>query len=441
MGVAPVDGYGNITSGNAKEIYTKYKKGEVDLSPAQQKYCENFLTPEEIDEVSYDTDVKNKEGKDKIGDAEKAESHGGQGANAAATGAASAGTAVVSGLFFGKACEAMSHIAEKASDISVTALIYAGVSVAMSALALTSANKFDAGYKDRTGACDRANDTNATIDGYANALIDTMDMMNDDMDLYQKQSEEYTLTVNTNTSQMASLQVDLAAAQAAGDKAGVESIKNQMKQIEGMDLSGQTDEMDETKGRLDEYNAANSESQGVSEAGQSVSDFLKEGTALGVVATINAVLLTVATVFAGLSIASASVAAAKDAVKLNFPGAAAGITGAVLFAVAAASLGTATYKMSSKAKNEYECGSAGRDMEGHVGALNDMIEQQAGYVESTTETFDAADEASTESQGEAKEKANKAVQTKGALPTTPKKDDKDGDKDGGGSPVPAGAAA
>ena len=61
MGVAPVDGYGIITSGNAKEIYTKYKKGEVDLSPAQQKYCENFLTPEEIDEVSYDTDVKNKE--------------------------------------------------------------------------------------------------------------------------------------------------------------------------------------------------------------------------------------------------------------------------------------------------------------------------------------------------------------------------------------------
>ena len=434
MGVAPVDGYGNITSGNAKEIYTKYKKGEVDLSPAQQKYCENFLTPEEIDEVSYDTDVKNKEGKDKIGDAEKAESHGGQGANAAATS--------VGGVAFATGAAVLAKTAVKRSLLSGFVALGMGAATAACAVAsLLCVNAFDAGYKDRTGACDNANDTNATIDGYTNALIDTMDMMNDDMDLYQKQSEEYTLTVNTNTSQMASLQVDLAAAQAAGDKAGVESIKNQMKQIEGMDLSGQTDEMDETKGRLDEYNAANSESQGVSSAGQSVSDFLKEGTALGVVATINAVLLTVATVFAGLSIASASVAAAKDAVKLNFPGAAAGITGAVLFAVAAASLGTATYKMSSKAKNEYECGSAGRDMEGHVGALNDMIEQQAGYVESTTETFDAADEASTESQGEAKEKANKAVQTKGALPTTPKKDDKDGDKDGGASPVPAGAAA
>ena len=432
MGVAPVDGYGNITSGNAKEIYTKYKKGEVDLTPAQQKYCENFLTPEEMDEVSYDTDVKNKEGKDKIGDAEKAESHGGQGANAAATS--------IGGVAFATGAAVLAKTAVKQSLLSGFVALGMGAATAACAVAsLLCVNAFDAGYKDRTGAKDNADSTNATIDGYTNALIDTMDMMNDDMDLYQKQSEEYTLTVNTNTSQMASLQVDLATAQAAGDKAGVESIKAQMKQIEGMDLSGQTDEMDETKGRLDEYNAANSESQGVSSAGQSVSDFLKEGTGLGVVATINAVLLTVATVFAGLSIASASAAAAKDAVKLNFPGAAAGIAGAVLFAVAAASLGTATYKMGAKAKNELECGSAGRDMGDHVGALNDMIEQQAGYVESTTETFDAADEASTESQAEAQEKGNKAVQTKGALPNN--KDDKDGDKDGNGSSVPAGANA
>ena len=41
--------------------------------------------------------------------------------------------------------------------------------VASGALCIISANKFDAGYKDRTGACDNANDTNATIDGYTNA--------------------------------------------------------------------------------------------------------------------------------------------------------------------------------------------------------------------------------------------------------------------------------
>lgn len=434
MGVAPVDGYGNITSGNAKEIYTKYKKGEVNLSPAQQKYCENFLTPEEIDEVSYDTDVKNKEGKDKIGDAEKAESHGGQGGNVAAT---SLGNAV-----FGTAAAVITHQAEKwAKSDGWVALALAAATLVCATGTLVCSNAFDAGYKDRTGAKDNADDTNATIDGYANALIDTMDMMNEDMDAYTKLSQDYTLTVNTNTSQLASLQVDLAAAQAAGDKAGVENIKNQMKQIEGMDLSGQTDEMDETKGRLDEYNAANSESQGVSSAGQSVSDFLKEGTALGVMATVNAVGLAFATVWAGIAIGSGLLGSASSASRFDFAGAAQGIAASVLFAVSTALLGTSAGKMSSKAKNEFECGSSGRDMEGHVGALNDMIEQQAGYVESTTENFDSTDESSKESQAEAQEKGNKAVQTKGALPTTPKKDDKDDDKNGGGSPAPAGAAA
>lgn len=434
MGVAPVDGYGNITSGNAKEIYTKYKKGEVNLSPAQQKYCENFLTPEEIDEVSYDTDVKNKEGKDKIGDAEKAESHGGQGGNVAAT---SLGNAV-----FGTAAAVITHQAEKwAKSDGWVALALAAATLVCATGTLVCSNAFDAGYKDRTGAKDNADDTNATIDGYANALIDTMDMMNEDMDAYTKLSQDYTLTVNTNTSQLASLQVDLAAAQAAGDKAGVENIKNQMKQIEGMDLSGQTDEMDETKGRLDEYNAANSESQGVSSAGQSVSDFLKEGTALGVMATVNAVGLAFATVWAGIAIGSGLLGSASSASRFDFAGAAQGIAASVLFAVSTALLGTSAGKMSSKAKNEFECGSSGRDMEGHVGALNDMIEQQAGYVESTTENFDSTDESSKESQAEAQEKGNKAVQTKGALPTTLKKDDKDDDKNGGGSPAPAGAAA
>lgn len=426
MGVAPVDGYGNITSGNAKEIYTKYKKGEVNLSPAQQKYCENFLTPEEIDEVSYDTDVKNKEGKDKIGDAEKAESHGGQGANVAV---ATAGNAAAIASFPLVAMMAL------AAD-GFTAVVLGAAAVVIAASTIVFSKMFDAGYKDRTGAKDKADDTNATIDGYTNALLDTMDMMNEDMDAYTKLSQDYTLTVNTNTSQLASLQVDLAAAQAAGDKAGVENIKNQMKQIEGMDLSGQTDEMDETKGRLDEYNAANSESQGVSSAGQSVSDFLKEGTALGVVASVNAIGLTLCGTAAGA-------VAVGHCPKLApfFPDFGTSIAAKVMYALSAASFGISAKTMGSKAKNEFECGSAGRDMEGHVGALNDMIEQQAGYVESTTENFDSTDESSTESQAEAQEKGNKAVQTKGALPTTPKKDDKDDDKDGGGSPVSAGAAA
>lgn len=432
MGVAPVDGYGNIQSGNAKEIYTKYKKGEIDLTPAQQKYCESFLTPEEIDDVSYDTDVSNKAGKDKIGDAEKAESHDGQGGNAVAT---SLGNAV-----FGTAAAVITHQAEKwAKTDGWVALGLAAATLVCATGTLVCSNAFDAGYKDRTGAKDNADDTNATIDGYTSALTDTMDMMNEDMDAYTKLSQDYTLTVNTNTSQLASLQVDLAAAQASGDKAGVENIKNQMKQIEEMDLSGQTDKLDETKGKLDEYNAANAESQGVSSAGQTVSDFLKQGTALGVVATVNAVGLAFATIWASIAIGSGLLGGAKSTSHFDFGGGAAGIAASALFAVSTALLGTSAGKMSSKAKNEFECGSKGGDMQDHVNNLNDMIEQQAGYVESTTENFDSTDESSQESQAEAQEKGNKAVQTGGKLPS--KKDDKDDDKDGAPSGAPAGAAA
>lgn len=434
MGVAPVDGYGNITSGNAKEIYTKYKRGEVNLSPAQQKYCENFLTPEEIDEVSYDTDVSKKAGSDKINTDGTDKNANGLNATAQTVGTAGALAGTIVAI-----CGGMTKLTSTAKTNGFTSLASAIPSAAAAALALTMSYFFDTSLKDRKARCDEADSTNSTIDGYTSALLDTMDMMNDDMDLYQKQSEEYTLTVNTNTSQMASLQVDLAAAQAAGDKAGVERIKAQMKQIEEMDLSGQTDEMDETKGRLDEYNAANAESLGVSEAGQSVSDFLKQGKGMGALATVNATLATATTAL--LTIATIVGAIPKIwAAGIPVDGAPA-IASVVLWTAATVMMGLTSKNMWSTASTEFKCGSAGDDMQGHIDSLNETIEGQAGYVESTTETFDAADEASTESQGEAKEKANKAVQTNGALPTTPKKDDEDGDKDGGGSPVSAGAAA
>ena len=61
-----VEGYGNITQGNAKEIYVAWKRGEVQLDPSQQKKCESFLTPEDMDEVQYDTKVTENRGKNSI---------------------------------------------------------------------------------------------------------------------------------------------------------------------------------------------------------------------------------------------------------------------------------------------------------------------------------------------------------------------------------------
>ena len=49
-------------------------------------------------------------------------------------------------------------------------------------------------------------------------------------------------------------------------------------------------------------------------------------------------------------------------------------------------LGAAASKMGMKAKNEFECGSSGRDMQEHVDTLNDMLGQQEGYIEPVAKT-------------------------------------------------------
>ena len=87
----------------------------------------------------------------------------------------------------------------------------------------------------------------ATLDGTSSALMDDMDTMNGDMEDYQALSEEYTLNLNTNTSMIADLQVQLADAQVAGDTAGVESIKAQMQSLKETDFSGEKESMEEVE--------------------------------------------------------------------------------------------------------------------------------------------------------------------------------------------------
>ena len=64
MGVAPVDGYGEITQSNAYEILQK--REELDLTTAQTKYAESFLTDEQRDEIYYSENEAKSRGKDAI---------------------------------------------------------------------------------------------------------------------------------------------------------------------------------------------------------------------------------------------------------------------------------------------------------------------------------------------------------------------------------------
>ena len=399
MGVAAVTLNGQETPINhstAKDIYKAYQKGEVELTPAQQKYTESLLSPKDLDEVKYDMKGEDaqKSGYNEIEDAKKADSHDGQGANATVTTIGNIAGVVGS-------CMAASALANATDGFTQAAL--SGGMLAGAGVSLASVIKFDNAYSDRTQACDNADGTNEIIDSYSESLIDTMDMMNEDMASYQEQSDELTLGVNTNTSMIADLQIQLADAQAAGDKAGVK--------------------------------AANDESIGVREGGQTVSDFLKEGTPLGVVGVINSAALLVGSTIMGITAATTTPKLAPF-----FPDAVGTIAGKVLFALTSALFGTAATIMGTKTKNEFECGSAGGDMQDHVNDLNEMIDEQLSYTDQTTENYAVIDEDSAESQADAKDKANKAVANNSPAP--PKKDDdsKGGDKVGAGAGAGTGNA-
>lgn len=437
MGVAPV-GDTKISADNAKEIYTKWKKGEVELSASQQKYTESFLSPEEIDQIEYDTGSNIKDatqkGKDQI-DTTGTDKKALGGAIASTVGSVASAVAV-----------AMSTGIIGVAGDGFSAAAAGGVAAGAGAAAIACAYCLDVAYKDRTKANSNKDQTNAVIDGYSNALIDTMDMMNSDMEEYQAQQEELTLTVNENTSQSAVLAIQIADMEAAGDIEGAQQAKEQLKALQEMDTSSQEEGLEETKGRLEEYNAANAESEGVKSSGQSVSDFLKEGTTLGILGTISSVALGAATIVLGLVISVPKLAP-------FFPDIAGSTLANILFKTAAALFGYATKEMITRTVEEYKCGSSGQDMQGHVNGLGDMQTQQSAYVDTTEESFTASDEEAAESQAEAQEAADEAEakadqNRKAGGATDDDKDDKDKNKGsnsgtgtGSGTNTPSGAAA
>ncbi len=417
-----VEGYGNITQANAKEIYVAWKRGEVQLDPSQQKKCESFLTPEDMDEVQYDTEVTQNRGKNSIdtsdtddnGNAVEASSTG---ASVVATGATL--TSVISAITLGKTTSNINGFVAMIVAFAVAAI----ASVTTLGLAIGFDNQLD----DRNNHSDNAGNDNQTLDGYSDNLVNTMDMMNEDVETYKDQQNNLTKTVNTQTSQMADLQMQYDAAVAMGDTQGAQKIKEQMLALKNQDNSGLEDELAETGGAIEEYRAMNAEAAGCAESGQTVSDFLKEGKAKGTMANINGALCMVGALASG-------VAAALSAVpKIIIFGAPidliSGLAASIAWGALGAVMGTASGIFFKKGSQENECGDNGDEMQGHVNNLNEMITQQDVYITDTEGTFEESDEEAAESKSEASEEAGKAVSgNKGTLGNKPKDDGKKEDK-------------
>jgi len=402
MGVSEVPGYGPITSGNAKEIYLAWRNGNVDLEVSQQKYCESFLSPSDWDEIEYDSGNNKKEGYEQISDADKAKEHSDSGANAAGTSAGMAAGAV-------GVC-ALAKVASGLTDKNGFVALGMGAAVAVSAIITNLfANAFDNAYSDRCDTNARSDDTNAIIDEQNNMLVESMDMMNEDMANYDAQSQEYMVTVNSTNAELADLQVQLADAEAAGDTQGAAAIRAQIKALQNQGYEGDEEELQGMRDGLLNYSALGDESRGVADAGDTVGEFLRDGKWLGPIAAVDTALLTAATIFSTKNIYNCAIAAAKAAAKLaaGIAEAIAAGVGAVLFTAATVILGKATYTMGDKTKKEFECGAAGDEMGDKVSALNDMIEQQGGYIDETEGFYGEADAARAEDNAEGETMANK----------------------------------
>ena len=428
-GIPPVNYNGreyNIDKSNAKMLYVAYRKGELKLDESseamQVKRMESLLTPADWDEIDYDVDIRKK---DAAGNINTEGTDEGAGAGAAA---ASTGTAVAIGGTIMAICNAVPKFLGKATTNGFASLgcsIVAAAGAAM-ALAFSFEGTFDAASGDRKARSSESSSTNEEIQGRTDLLEETMSMMDEDVEEYEEQSEVYAETVNGQAGSAADLQVKLKTAEACGDKQGAEALRAQLQQIQGQDFDDQLEEMEETKGRLDAYALYNVEAQGVSEAGTSVSDFLKVGNTLAPVATINGALLAVATGILGVL----TVLGVIPKMAPFFPDAAGALPSGTIWAAATLMMGMASGKMFQNAKMEGECGDNGNTMAEYVGTLNSMIDQQAIYSEDTTGSFEKTDEDTEKTTEKGQEAAQKFMES---APGPGKKKEPEGEGAGSGS--------
>lgn len=421
-----------INASNAQQIYSDYYNGKLELNQGQVAYTKKFLSDEQIEEIEYGTEGSYTTGKNAINTEGTDSSEAG---TAVTAGAATAGSAVACGATIAAVCTSTTTNTATGQSTNGFGSMLCGAMVligAAVALALSFKGTFDPNSADREARNGEAESTNELIDAHNQAMVDTMDMMNEDAELYQEQNENMTIGMNDTAAQVADLQTQIADCQAMGDKVGVQQLQAQLKNLQqNSDFSEDEEALDETRGRLEEYSAANSEALGVSESGRAVSDFLKVGKVLSPIAMINGVLLTVATTLIGIATALGAI----PKIAPFFPDAPAAISSAVVWAAAGLMMGYAATNMFSNASFEKECGENGNIMGDKTSELENVVQQQNEYIEVTTEGYDESDEGAEEDREKGQEAADKLAPGGSKNPNGTDKDkDEDDDKNGNSQP-------
>lgn len=422
-----------ITDNNANTIKKDVDQGNTQkLDDGQTKLLGSKVDEDTID---YSNDEMKNVGKNQI-DTKDTESSDAGGATLDT--AASAGTTVAAAASatLGKAFLSAALKNSATSEIPFAAVLAGGVDLAIGALAIVAANSFDDQYGSRMSQMNTAGDTNQTIQNYYDLMTSDMDTMVEDAEKYKDLSDSKLTGDVDRITQIGALQAQISVYESQGNQEKVAELQAQITELTQEGEEDPTGAMlgDLEKG-LETYSGNSAEASGVAESGDVVSDFLKQGTTMGILATINsALLLTTGIIMAVNHTVSATKAALKvPGIWSKFAAIAIGIAGCVMMVAGNVMVLAAALKMGNRAKDEFKCADAGSEMQDNINNLRSNVEQQTGFTETTgaeytTITTENAETTQKVKEGVDKANKNNPPQPAGSNPTTPTNGNGNGEK-------------
>ena len=402
QGFASAGDQKTITSTNANTIQKDVDQGNTkDLDVSQQKYLDSKV---DYDTLDYSDEEMEKVGENQIDtegeDGEELENKDGKGGAVAAVAAAS--TAIAG------AATAITLSAMGKTFDGFTSLGLSGVALGLGAtnLALSLPNVFDSNLGERENQTNNAANNNTIIQNYTDTLSSDMEMMLEDSKMYSELSAGLTQAQVDTITQIGALEAEMQVYQSQGNTAKVAELKAQieaLKQGSEEENKGPQEEMDGLKENIETYTGNNAEASGVKASGDTVSAFLKEGDSMKKMAIACGSLQAVAALACASTIVFPKIWAAFAPVD----GVAATIA-TVMFVAAGLSFSTASGMMFKNADKEGAAVDAGDEMAGYLASLQENIDGQAGFTETTSGVYTETDTAATETVAENQEAADEA---------------------------------
>ena len=405
-----------ITSNNANTIKKDADLGNTkDLDNFQSNFLENRV---DYDTLDYSEEEMEKVGEQQIDtegeDGESLEEKDQKGGAVAASvgasvgAAAAAAVAIITATTGAKSAAAIGkHIPGGMLAAGIVATVGAGV-----ALACSFEGTFDPNLVERKNQTGSAPDNNSIIQQYIDTLSSDTGLMEEDMASYTALSEMQTNAQVETITELGALQAELQVYQSQGNSSKVAELKAQMEEIKKTseeENKGPQEEMDGLKENIETYTGNNAEATGVKTSGDTVSEFLKQGDQMKNFANAAKIASQLGAAAMLLGVAAAAMRIGKDLAGI-FTAMFAGVDGAgmAMFVAGGVMMGVAANNFGKHADAEGAAASAGEEMAGNLATLQENIDGQAGYTESTSSSYSESDATATETIAENQEAANNA---------------------------------